>query len=78
MLGIAGDLVLTAVSVANLDDKNVNSEQVTDGENANTNLEDLFQRSRIAGAINVLTGATLGYSGFAALSRIEEQYLMLP
>jgi hypothetical protein len=42
------------------------------------NLEDLFQRSRIAGAINVLIGATLGYSGFAVLSRIEEQYLMLP
>lgn len=41
-------------------------------------LEDLFHASRIAGAMNVLIGATLGYSGFAVLSRIEDQYLRLP
>jgi hypothetical protein len=40
-------------------------------------LEDLFHTSRIAGAINVVIGASLGYSGFAALSQIEDQYIML-
>jgi hypothetical protein len=35
VFGIAGDLVLAAVSVVHLDDQHVNREQVTDGENAN-------------------------------------------
>jgi hypothetical protein len=35
------------------------------------NLEDLFHASRMAGAMNVLIGATIGYSGLAVLSQIE-------
>jgi hypothetical protein len=41
------------------------------------NLEDVFHQSRIAGAINVMIGATLGYSGLAVLSPIEDQYITL-
>jgi hypothetical protein len=41
-------------------------------------LEDLFHNSRIAGGINVLIGAALGYSGLAVLSQIEDQYLTCP
>ncbi len=47
MLRIAGDFVLGAVSVADLDDKNVNSEQVADGENANTKQKELEAGERV-------------------------------
>jgi hypothetical protein len=47
MVGIASDLMLAAVSVANLDDKNVNSEKVTDGENANTKQQELETGERV-------------------------------
>ncbi len=47
------------------------------GTQDDANLEDLFDQSRIAGAINVLIGAMLGYSGLAVLSQIEDQYITL-
>ncbi len=40
--------------------------------------EQMFATSRIAGAINVLAAAPLGYSGLMVLSRIEDQYIRLP
>jgi hypothetical protein len=48
------------------------------GATQDANLEDLFHQSRIVGAINVLIGAALGYSGLAVLSQIEDQYLTVP
>jgi len=47
VLGIVGDLVLAAVSGPDLDDKNVNSEQVTDRENANSKQQELEAGERI-------------------------------
>jgi hypothetical protein len=47
VLGIAGDLVLAAVSVAELYDKHVNSEQVTDGENANSKQQERETGERV-------------------------------
>jgi hypothetical protein len=47
VLGIAGDCVFAAVSVADLDDKHVNSEQVPDRENANTNEQELETGERV-------------------------------
>ena len=40
--------------------------------------EDMIVPSRIAGAINVLAAAAIGYSGLAVLSRIEDQFVRLP
>ncbi len=39
--------------------------------------EQMFATSRIAGAINVLAAAALGYSGLMVLSRIEDSYIRL-
>lgn len=47
MFGIAGDLVLAAVSVVHLDDQHVNSKQVTDSENANAKQQKLEAGERI-------------------------------
>ena len=47
MFGIAGDLVLAAVSVPNLDNKNVNGEHVTDRENANSKQQELETGERV-------------------------------
>jgi hypothetical protein len=47
VLGIAGDRVPAAVSVTDLDDKHVNSEQVTDRENANSNQQELEAGERV-------------------------------
>ena len=47
MLWIAGDLVLAAVSIADLDDKHVNSEQITDRENANSEQQELEAGERV-------------------------------
>jgi hypothetical protein len=41
-------------------------------------MDQMFATSRVAGAINVLAAATLGYSGLMVLSRIEDQYIRLP
>lgn len=40
--------------------------------------EEAFASSRIAGVINVLAAAAIGYSGLAVLSRIEDQFVRLP
>ncbi len=47
MFGIAGDLVLAAVSVVHLDDQHVNSKQVTDSENANAKQQKLEAGERV-------------------------------
>ena len=47
MLGIAGDRVLAAVSLAHLDYKDVNSEQVADRENANSKQQELEASERV-------------------------------
>jgi hypothetical protein len=47
MLGIAGDLVLAAVSVANLDNKHVNGEHVTERKNANSKQQELEAGERV-------------------------------
>ncbi len=39
------------------------------------NLEDLFDRSRIAGAINVLSACAIGYEGLIALSEVEDSFV---
>ncbi|MDQ3621067.1 MAG: hypothetical protein M3463_01045 [Verrucomicrobiota bacterium] len=41
-------------------------------------MNQLFVTSRIAGAINVLAGAAVGYSGLAVLSRTDNRYIQLP
>ena len=41
-------------------------------------MEQMFATSRIAGAINILAGAAVGYSGLAVLSRIEDEYIRIP
>jgi len=49
------------------------------GVSANDDLMgQLIATSRIAGAINVLAAATLGFSGRMVLSRIEDKYIQLP
>jgi len=47
VLGIAGDRVLATVSLAHLDDKDVNSEQVADRENANSKQPELEASERV-------------------------------
>jgi hypothetical protein len=47
VLGIAGDRVLAAVSLAHLDYKDVNSEQVADRENANSKQQEFEAGERI-------------------------------
>jgi len=47
VFGIAGDLVLAAVCAVELYDKHVNSEQVTDGENANSKQLELETGERV-------------------------------
>lgn len=41
-------------------------------------IEQMLATSRMAGIINVLAAAALGYSGLMVLSRIEDQYIRLP
>jgi hypothetical protein len=41
-------------------------------------MEQFVASSRIAGAINVLAAAAIGYSGTAVLSRIEDRFINLP
>ena len=41
-------------------------------------MDQLVATSRIAGAINVLAAAALGFSGLMVLSRIEDKYVRLP
>jgi len=47
VFGIAGDLVLAAVCAVELYNKHVNSEQVTDGENANSKQLELETGERV-------------------------------
>lgn len=46
------------------------------GKTANNyDLKDLIDGSRIAGGINILVLAAIGYSGLASLSKLEDEYL---
>jgi len=41
-------------------------------------IDEMLATSRIAGAINVLAAAAVGYSGVMVLSRIDDQFIRLP
>lgn len=41
-------------------------------------IDELLATSRIAGAINVLAAVAVGYSGVMVLSRIDDQFILLP
>jgi hypothetical protein len=40
-------------------------------------LEDLFDRSRIAGAINILSACAIGHKGPIALSAVEDSFVIV-
>jgi hypothetical protein len=60
VLGIAGDRVPAAVSVTDLENKNVNGEHVTERENANSKQQELEAGERVEYQEPFHGGITIG------------------
>lgn len=48
------------------------------GKGAEFGIKDLLETSRIAGAINILALAAIGYHGLASASVLEDAYIRIP